>query len=106
MAPRQVCSRLLGLLLATLLVVTCNGCGPKAPMVSSPIDPWEEEMVHEKVAQREEESRRLAAQRALQKRDGFGQEEPPDKHSVIVTTLADIVAFPLRGAAWLARTIL
>lgn len=106
MAPRQARSRLSRSIFVTLFVVACNGCGPKAPIVSSPIDPWEEEMVHEKVAQREEESRRLAAQRALQKRDGFGQEEPPDKHSVIVTTLADIVAFPLRGAAWLARTIL
>ena len=106
MVLRRIPSRLLGSLFATLFVYGCIGCAPKAPVISSPIESWEEEIVKEKIAQREEEDRRYTAQRALQQRDGFGQEKPPDDHSIIVTTLADIIAFPLRGAAWLAHTIL
>lgn len=106
MVLRRTSSRLSGSLFATLFVCGCIGCSPKAPVVSSPIEPWEEEIVKEKITQRDEENRRYATQRALQRQDGFGQEKPPDEHSIIVTTLADIIAFPLRGAAWLAHTIL
>lgn len=91
---------------AVILLLWCQGCAPKAPIVSNTMEPWEQEIVQERTAQREQEERRVAARRDRAKRDGLGREEPPDKHNVIVTTLADIVAFPLRGAAWLAHTIL
>ena len=106
MVLRNARSRLLSHLTTLILLSVCQGCGPKAPIVSSPIEPWETEIVHEKVARREEEHNREAAKQALQNKDGLGREKPVDEHSVIVTTLADIIAFPLRGAAWLAHTIL
>lgn len=105
-----VCARVgigrLGASVGILIVVV--GCGPPAPLVANPIEPWEEQVEREQVAQREqkEEEERRALLMSQQRREGLGKEPKPDEHSVIVTTLADIVAFPFRGAAWLARTIL
>lgn len=84
------------------------GCGPPAPLVANPLEPWEAQVEREQVAQREqeEEAERRELLATQQRREGLGKETTPDDHSVIVTTLADIVAFPFRGAAWLARTIL
>lgn len=91
----------------TIVGVGCPGCSPKEPIINSPIEPWEEKIVREKVAQREEEEGQQQQERlAQQRKDGLGKEKAPDEHSIIVTTLADIMAFPVRGAAWLAHTIL
>lgn len=86
-------------------MLVCQGCGPSQPIITNRMEPWEEEIVREKVAEREEEERRNHQRLARQTEEGFGTKKPPDEHNVIVTTFVDIVAFPVRGAAWLAHTI-
>lgn len=93
-------------LIGTCFVVTgCSKDAPLLPIVANPTEPWEEKLVQER---REYEIAQQAQKPPAVVGQGYGYDQKPDedKHSVIVTTLADIVAFPLRGAAWLVRTVL
>jgi hypothetical protein len=83
-----------------------SGCAPREPVVANPIDPWEEQVEHEQLAQREQEEKQRASRATPPAGGGYGAEEEEDEHSPLVTALADIVAFPIRGAAWLVHTLL
>lgn len=107
MVPKGIRSWFVCFGVGVIVVFGGQGCSPKGPIVNSPIEPWEEEIVREKVAQREKQEEQEQQERlAQQRKDGLGKEKVPDEHSIIVATLADIMAFPVRGAAWLAHTIL
>ena len=85
--------------------VACSKDIPRPPIVTDQAEPWEERYAQEK------HERELAAHLegphvVAGQGYGYDQKTEEDKHSGIVTTLADIVAFPLRGAAWLAHTLL
>lgn len=85
--------------------VACSKEPPLPPFVANPTEPWEGQLAQERrehrLAEQSKKPRRVEGQGY-----GYDQKTDEDKHSVIVTTLADIVAFPLRGAAWLAHTLL
>jgi hypothetical protein len=88
-------------------VVLCQGCSPKWPIVvTNPVEPWEESVLQERAAEKDEEARRYQERLARQTEEGLGKEKPPDEHNPIVIALVDIVAFPVRGAAWLVHAIL
>jgi hypothetical protein len=88
-------------------VVVCQGCSSKQPMVvTNSVEPWEDVILQERAAEKDEEERRYRQRLAHQTEEGLGKEKPVDEHNPIVTTLADIIAFPVRGAAWLAHAIL
>jgi len=106
MFPKRIRSWFVYFSVVGIVVAGCQGCSPKEPIINSPIESWEETIVREKVAQREEEEQQQQERLAHQRKDGLGKDESPDEHNILVTTLADIVAFPVRGAAWLAHTIL
>jgi hypothetical protein len=91
---------------ACSVLVGCSKTPTVAPFVTNPTEPWEDKLAQERREQ-EIENRKLPHEpHAVVEGYGYEQKPDEDKHSVIVRTLADIVAFPLRGAAWLARTVL
>lgn len=93
-------------LIATCCVlVACDKDIPRPPIVTNQTEPWQEELAQEK-RERELSEQPQRPHRVVKKGYGYDQKTDEDKHNVIVTTLADIVAFPLRGAAWVARTLL
>ena len=84
------------------------GCGnetPRPSIVTNHTEMWEEQLVRER---REREMNAPPERPHVVAGEGYGfdEKDKEDKHSVVVTTLADIFAFPLRGAAWLAHTLL
>ena len=85
--------------------VACSKDIPRPPIVTNQSESWEERYAqerHERELAAHVEGPHVAPGQGY----GYDQKTDEDKHSVIVTTLADIVAFPLRGAAWLAHTLL
>ena len=94
------------LILVSCVLSYCSGCAPRAPVVANPIEPWEQQFGREQIAQREQEEAERARRIARPAGGGYGVEKKEDEHSPVVTALADIVAFPLRGAAWLVQTLL
>ncbi len=87
------------------VLAACSKDTPRPPIVTNQTEPWEERLAQERrdreLEMRLQQPRTTAGPRRT---EVGGVEE--DSHSGIVTVLADIVAFPLRGAAWLAHTLL
>ena len=95
----------LALIAGFSVFVACSKDTPRPPIVTDQTELWEERYAEERrereLAERHQKPHLVAGQGY-----GYAQRADEDKHSVIVTVLADIVAFPLRGAAWLAHTLL
>jgi len=104
----EACSRrkrraLVSLVGAVLL--EASGCTSTYPVVANPTEPWEQELVRERQAAREAESDASHAAIARQRGDLEREDEKKPEHSAVVVALTDIIAFPFRGAGWLAQQI-
>ena len=82
-----------------------SGCRPSHPVVANPTEPWEDEIARERQAVRELESNSSQAAVGRQRYDTEGDVEKKPEHSAVVVALTDIIAFPFRGAGWLAQQI-
>lgn len=93
------------LVIFTALMVGSSGCRPSHPVVVNPTEPWEDELARERQAAQnaEESSPGASIGRQMYGTDEAKEEEP--KHNPFVVAVADIIAFPFRGAGWLARQI-
>jgi len=87
------------------VLVACSGDSPRPPIVTNHTEAWDEQLARER-REREMQTPLETPHVIAGKGYGFEEKDEEEKHSVVVTTLADILAFPLRGAAWLAHTLL
>ena len=87
------------------MVVSLSGCSPSYSIVANPTEPWEDEIARERQAARESESNSSQATVGRQRYDTAGDVEKKPEHSAVVVALTDIIAFPFRGAGWLAQRI-
>lgn len=89
----------------TASVALLAGCAPTQPIIANPTEPWEDELARERQAA--EASKPPAASVARQMYDipNDDDERQETQNSAVVVVLADIVAFPFRGAGWLAQQI-
>jgi len=92
-------------LLVGALLLEMSGCAPTYPVVANPTEPWEEALVREREAAREAESNASHAAIARQRQRVEREDEKQPEHTAVVVVLTDIIAFPFRGAGWLAQQI-
>lgn len=88
-----------------VVIVSFSGCRPSYPVVVNSTEPWEDELARERQAARNAEAVSPQASVAQQR---YGRDQENDKepeHSAVVVAVTDIIAFPFRGAGWLARQI-
>ena len=87
------------------LVVASSGCSPSYPVVANPTEPWEEQLVHERQAAQSAEESSPQASVARQMYGAHDEKDEEPKHNAFVVAMTDIIAFPFRGAGWLAQQI-
>ena len=87
------------------MVVSLSGCSSSYSIVANPTEPWEDEIARERQAVRESESNSSQAAVGRQRYDTERDVEKNPEHSAVVVALTDIIAFPFRGAGWLAQQI-
>jgi|LauGreDrversion4_2_1035121.scaffolds.fasta_scaffold14512_4 hypothetical protein len=93
------------LLVMSAVVVQSVGCSSSHPVVVNSTEPWEDELLRERqAAQRTEESSPQASV-APQMYGSQEENEKEPKHNALVVAITDIVAFPFRGAGWVAQQI-
>ncbi len=88
--------------IAGVVIGAVNGCAPSSPIVANPTDPWEYELVRERQAAQNAESKAAPSSMARQMYD-TDEDKEQRKHSELVVALTDIIGFPFRGVGWLAR---
>lgn len=84
-------------------VIMLAGCAPSQPIVANPLEPWEGELARERQA-----AEASVAPKSSVARHMYGADEDEGheaKNSPVVVAIADIIAFPFRGAGWLAQQI-
>ena len=91
--------------LVIAITVETSGCAPASPVVANPLEPWEGEVVHEKEVAREAEASKPRPSRAHNRYGADDEEKKREQHAPLVVAITDIIAFPFRGAGWLARQV-
>lgn len=93
------------LLVMSAVVAQSVGCSSSHPVVVNSTEPWEDELLRERqAAQRSEESSpQVSVARQMNGTQEENEKEP--KRNALVVAITDIVAFPFRGAGWVARQI-
>ena len=81
------------------------GCAPSYPVVANPLEPWEDELLRERQLARKTEESSPQASVAHQMYGAQEENDKEPKHNAFVVAVTDIVAFPFRGAGWLAQQI-
>lgn len=89
----------------TLGVALCAGCAPSQPIVANPTEPWEDELARERQAAEASQTPQSAVARQMYDTDNVNDEDQEPRNSGVVVALTDIIAFPFRGAGWLAQQI-
>ena len=93
------------LLVMSAVVVQSVGSSSSHPVVVNPIEPWEEELARER---QEAQNAEVSPPQASVARQMYGAQEENEKepkHNALVVAITDIVAFPFRGAGWVAQQI-
>jgi hypothetical protein len=89
----------------TLSLAVLAGCAPSQPIVVNPTEPWEDELARERqAAQASQTPQSSVARQTYDTNNEYEEGEEPHNSGVVVA-LTDIIAFPFRGAGWLAQQI-
>lgn len=86
---------------ATLLA----GCAPTQPIIVNPTEPWEHELARERQAAEASQPPEATVGRQMYDTSNNDEAREEPQNSAVVVVLADIVAFPFRGAGWVVRQI-
>jgi hypothetical protein len=84
------------------IVAFSLACSPSTPVISSPLEGWEDEQGRRASAVQSSQQPR-PQRRVKDVQDSESRESTAGK---VETALADIIGFPFRAAAWLAHTLL
>ena len=85
-------------------IVALSSCSRPAPFVSNPTDEWEE--VAERGRMRMPEQPAYPTPYVEPQAVDAAEEVSTKDGATVETTLADIIGFPFRAAAWLAHVLL
>ena len=86
-------------------VALLAGCAPSHPIVVKPTEPWEDELARERQAAEASKTPQAAVARQMYHTNNEDEEGEEPHNSGVVVALTDIIAFPFRGAGWLAQQI-
>lgn len=89
----------------TLSVALLAGCAPSQPIVVNPTEPWEDELARERQAAEALQPPESTVGRRMYDTSSNDEAREEPQNSAVVVVLADIVAFPFRGAGWVVRQI-
>ena len=99
---RDITLSAVGSIVVGAIVVGSTGCAPSYPIVTDSTEPWQEELAREREAHNRGESGVPSSSIARQTRD-TGENQDKQKHNAFVVAVTDVIAFPFRGAGWIAR---
>ena len=89
----------------TASVALLAGCAPTQPIIVNPTEPWEDELARERQAAEGSQPPESTVGRQMYDTSNNDEAREEPQNSVVVVVLADIVAFPFRGAGWVVRQI-
>ncbi len=89
----------------TAIVALLAGCAPTQPIIVNPTEPWEDELARERQADEASQPPESTVGRQMYDTSSNDEAREEPQNSAVVVVLADIVAFPFRGAGWVVRQI-
>ncbi len=101
---RDITLSAVGSIVVGAIVVGSTGCAPSYPIVTDSTEPWQEELAREREADNRGESGVPSSSIAGQTRDtDEDQDKEKEERNAFVVAMTDVIAFPFRGAGWIAR---